>query len=539
MELREYQKQLEKTVHDMWAQANINIGLVLPTGAGKMVLLTKILADHVGYAIVIVHRVELVSQLSQALAQWGVYHNIIAQKVSIQNIVNIHMYRFKRTFYNSQSKIYVAGIDTLLRLKPYQNEWMQKISLIIQDEAHHVLKKNKWGKVLQLFPDCKGLYPTATPCRADGNGLGRQSDGVLDILLEGPKMRELIKMGFLTEYLIIVPPNNLDLSDVTISASGDYSPPKLRNAVHRSQITGDVVKHYLKFAKDKLGITFAVDIQSAKEITEDFKNAGVSAELITSKTPDILRAQIMARFRNREILQLVNVDLLGEGVDVPAIEVISMARPTQSYVVYAQQFGRALRPLDGKSKAIIIDHVGNVIRHGLPDDLRRTWSLERMERRARGKQEDVIPLRVCVNPQCLAAYERIKKCCPICGFQPQPISRKSIDHVDGDLIELDAETLAKMRGEIEKIDDLVKPPHHLPVYVQTAIINKHNKKQEMQAKLRAAIATWAGYCKQENMEDSEIYRLFYFSFGIDILTAQTLGANDAEKLTNKITKTFT
>src|SRR5690606_20969131 len=155
------------------------------------------------------------------------------------------------------------------------------------------------------------------------------------------------------------PPNDIDLSGVNISASGDFSPAPLRHAVHKSKITGDVIDHYLRFAAGTRAVPFAVDIKAAAEIARDFKLSGVPAEVISSLTPPTQRQLIMKKFRNGEILQLVNVDILGEGVDVPAIEVVSMARPTQSYCTFAQQFGRALRPLPGKTHAIIIDHVNN------------------------------------------------------------------------------------------------------------------------------------------------------------------------------------
>jgi DNA or RNA helicases of superfamily II len=195
-------------------------------------------------------------------------------------------------------------------------------------------------------------------------------------------------------------------------ATGDFNADQLRKAVHKSHITGDVVAHYLKLAPGKLGVTFAVDVEAATEIAGAFRAAGVPAEVVSAKTPDALRAQILRRFKAREILQLVNVDLFGEGFDLPAIEVVSFARPTESFALYCQQFGRALRLMLSKEAAavhahltdeqrraaiaasekpvaIIIDHVNNVLRHGLPD-ARREWSLDRRERRS-GKKSDAIP----------------------------------------------------------------------------------------------------------------------------------------------------
>lgn len=532
MELRPYQVQAKTAIYSAWSSGAKNVLIQLHTGAGKTVLFSNIIAENPGMSIAIAHRVELVSQISLTLARYGVRHNIIAQKAAIRNIVAIHMQELNQSFFNVHASCIVAAVDTLVRMDAANNSWMKKVTLVVQDEGHHPLKHNKWGKAAELFPNARGLYPTATPIRADGCGLGRQADGIMDALVVGPPMQILIEQGFLTKYVIFAPPSTLDLSEVTISASGDYSPPKLRTAVHKSSITGDVVKHYLKIARGKLGVTFAVDIEAATEIAQQFREAGVPAEIISSKTPDLLRASIMRRFRNREILQLVNVDLLGEGVDVPAIEVVSMARPTQSFALYSQQLGRALRPMKNKPHAIIIDHAGNVARHGLPDEI-RNWTLSKRDRRNKSVDK-TIPLKTCLK--CFLVYQRFARQCPHCGYYTPPAERSAPHYVDGDLIELSPEVLAALRKEIKRIDDTPKIPQHLPPIAQIAVHNKHIERQQSQAVLRDGIALWAGYHKLLNRDDSEIYKRFYFQFDIDVATAQTLGKKEAEELTEKINR---
>src|SRR6185437_5975157 len=323
MILRPYQEDVLTKIYSAWNNGARNVLAQLATGGGKTVLLAKIIKDNDGMAIAIAHRVELVSQISLTLARHGISHNIIAQKPAIREICALHLTEVGRSYYDPLSrKCVVAGVDTLIKMN--NEPLFKKINLVIQDEAHHVLRDNKWGKAAALFPNARGFYPTATPVRADGRGLGRHADGIIDEMVLGCPMRELINLGFLTDYRIFAPPSDLDLTEVPISASGDYSPPKLRHAVHKSHITGDVVSHYKRIADGKLGVTFAVDIKAATEIAEEFRKQDVTAEVISSKTPDLLRASIMRKFRNREILQIVNVDLLGEGVDVPAIEVVSM-----------------------------------------------------------------------------------------------------------------------------------------------------------------------------------------------------------------------
>jgi len=528
MKLRPYQIEVIKQVHDAWKAGAVNVCVQLATGAGKTIIFSEVIRQHTGIAVVIAHRVEIVSQISLTLARYGVRHNILAQKHTIREIVAIHMSELGRSFYDPGARKFVAGVDTLARMNP-ATEWFKQVGLVVQDEGHHVLLKNKWGQAASLFPAARGLYPTATPVRADGQGLGRNADGIMDALVVGVPMRELILDGYLSDYRIFAPPSDLDIREVPITASGDYSPLRLRTAVRRSHITGDVVDHYLKLAPGKLGVTFAVDIQSATEIATAFQRAGVAAEVISSKTPALLRSHIMQKFRRREILQLVNVDLLGEGVDVPAIEVVSMARPTQSYALYAQQFGRSLRPLEGKTHAIIIDHVNNVLRHGLPD-AHRVWSLDRRERRARQTADDVIPLRVCINPECMAVYLRTSRACPYCGLYSPPAARLLPEQVDGDLLELNPDVLAKMRGEVDRVDQGARVPQHLPAIAQAAVVKSHRARQRAQGILRASIAQWAGYLHADGIDDAEIYRRFYFAFKTDVMSAQALNARDADNL---------
>jgi DNA repair protein RadD len=527
--LRPYQQQTEHGIYIRWQHAR-NVLAVLPTGAGKTVLFSKVLADFKGLSVAIAHRQELVSQISLALARNGVRHAIVAPSNVRANIEAIHMAELGRRWVDQHSQCAVAGVDTLLRRAP---DWLSRVGLWVMDEAHHVLRENKWGKAIALMPNAYGLGVTATPTRADGKGLGLHADGVFEAMEVGPTMRDLIGMGFLTDYRIFAPPTDLDLSTVATGASGEYVAEQLRAAVHKSHVTGDVVKHYQRIAPGKLGVTFCVDIETAMETCKAFRDAGVPAEVVTSKTPDVLRASILRRFKAREVLQLVNVDLFGEGFDLPAIEVVSMARPTQSYSLFCQQFGRALRLLEGKHRAIIIDHVGNTLRHGLPD-APREWSLDRRERGGKGGKSDAIPLTSCQNPECAGVYERFHPCCPYCGHMPEPAGRSSPQQVDGDLHELDPAVLAMLRGEIAKVDGPPRIPQHLEGIAARGVFNKHMERQQAQGRLRQAIALWAGYQRQQGRSDSEGYRRFFHEFGVDVASAQALGAKDAGALEQRI-----
>ena len=541
MQLRPYQSELKIDIHSTWLVVP-NVLAILPTGGGKTVLFSDILKDYTYARVAIAHRQELVGQISLALARDGIRHSIIGPKNVIKFIVSVHMEELGESFYDVGSPCAVAGVDTLLRRKDDLAVWCSQVRLWIQDEGHHVLKDNKWGKAAALFPNAKGLLVTANTIRADGKGLGRHADGLADAIVEGPGMRDLIEQGFLTDYRIYSPPSDLDMSGVTVGKDGEYNQKETRLRIKKSHVIGDVVKHYQRLANGKLGITFARDVETATDIAGEFNAAGVPAEVVSAKTPDKVRAEVLRRFRKREIWQLVNVDLFGEGFDVPAIEVVSMVRPTESFNLFCQQFGRSLRILEGKTEAIIIDHVGNCVKfsqtHGLPDS-RIAWTLDRREKRSKSsKDPDLIPVKAC--PGCSSLYEAIYKVCPYCGYERVPAARTAPEFVDGDLCELDAATLSAMRNARSKIDrpaDLVREALERsgkPYVVAKGAANRHEERQEAQASLRESIALWAGSRRAVGQDDSVSYREFYHKYGIDVLTAQTLGRPEAEALTERI-----
>lgn len=404
---------------------------------------------------------------------------------------------------------------------------------IVVHNCHHLLADNVWGKAVAMFPNARGLGVTATPLRADGKGLGRHADGVIDAMVEGPGMRALIDARHLSEYRIFAPPSDLDLSNVTITASGDYSPEPLRAAVHRSHIHGDVVTHYLRVTPGKLGITFAVDIESATELAAAFRASGVPAEVLTGSTQPAIRYKLLQKFSRGEIKQLCVCDIVNEGFDLPSVEVCSMARPTESYGLFVQQFGRAIRPLDGKHHAYILDHVSNVLRHGLPD-APRVWTLDRRERRSSSANDQgVIPIRIC--PACAGAYERVRTACPYCGNVPEPVGRGAPEQVDGDLGELSPEVLARMRGEIAAVDGSFVPvPQNATPMIAAACHKRHRARQQAQHALRERMALWGGLRTAAGDSLAMAQKRFYLQYGVSVADAQTLNATDAAALMERI-----
>lgn len=511
------------------------------------VTMASILHDHVGAACAIAHRQELVGQISVALAREGIHHNVLADRKVINLIRRKHRDETGKDFIQPMSSMVVAGVDTLIKRGDSLESWRKQVTLWVTDEAHHLLVKpmNKWGKGVGLFPNAKGLGVTATPIRADGYGLGREASGVFDTMVMGPQMRWLIDNGYLTDYTIYCPPTDFHIDDADLGKNGDFKRGKLRTASRESHIVGDVVDSYIRIAMSKRGVTFVTDVETAQSVAAEYNRRGVPAEAVDANTESTLRDAILTRFAKGELLQLVNVDLFGEGFDLPAIEVVSFARPTMSYALYVQQFGRSLRVMEGKALAIIIDHVGNVLRHGLPDKPRE-WSLLSRDKSPRTiNPDDDIPLTYC--SACTKPYEKFHKRCPYCGHFHEPEGRSRPDQVDGDLTELSADVLAMLRGQADSIEHTT--PEDAAWAVRQDLIGKHaptvailghskraaNKQAAhivAQRSIRESIAWWAS--TQTGVPEPELYRKFYILFGCDVLTAQTLPAEDMLSLAERI-----
>ena len=553
---RVYQQDVKNKCYDAWRAGHRNVMAVIPTGGGKTKVEADVTVEFDVPTAIQVHRGELVGQISAALANEEVRHDIIADQKVIKGIVNNHMEEYGVSYYNPRSEVKVISVDTIIRRDP-ADPWFKRVGLCVMDEAHHVLQQNKWGKAMGMFPNAYGLLLTATPTRADGKGLGRHHDGLADALVEGPTMRWLINNGYLTDYRVMCPqPSDLNLDDVEIISTGEFNHKQLQAAFRRStKIVADVVSTYVEHAYGKLGVTFAIDVEEARKLTDEYNRRGVPAVLLTGNDDPDTRRQALKRFRNREVWQLVNVDLFGEGFDLPAIECVSFARPTASFSLYAQQWGRALRLMiskilmaawdtytpeqrkafiagSEKPVALIFDHVGNLLRHKGPPDKLRVWTLDRRDRRA-PRIDDGIPLRVCSNKTCMTGFERTLDRCPICNtVVPPPALRGGPEHVDGNLEWVDEHMLATMRGEVSRIDGPFYAPNGLVGDARRAAEKRHHARQVEQAWLRNAIGTWAAV--YPNASPAENYRRFYLTFGVDVLSAMSLGPTEASNLREKI-----
>lgn len=524
MELRDYQQEAVKGIYESWKKGNRNVCAQLVTGAGKTVIFSSIVSNfqqqHQNCAV-IAHRNELVSQASCTLALWGIPHRIIGANSTIAQVTRKHREKFGKSFVNPSATTAVVGVDTLVARHDSLVDWAKQIHLWVIDEQHHLTKNNKWGKAVEMFVNAYGLGVTATPNRADGQGLSRETDGYMDDIVKGPSMRSLIERGFLSDYEIVCPKSDLNVDDSPLSKNGDWSNQTLRKAAKKSKIVGDVVSNYIKYANGRQAIVFATDVETADEISQDFNANGIRAVSLNGNSQTAFREESINLFAKKKLQVLVNVDLFDEGFDVPSCDVCIMARPTASLGKYLQQIGRVLRPAPNKI-ALVIDHVSNVIRHGLPD-VHREWSLDRRQKKAKlGKDPDEIELTVC--KECLKPYEKFRTVCPYCGFEkplPEPRER-TIEMVEGDLVLLTREMLERMRRSTE-----LESPGSIAARVSVVagpiaakgVANRQAEKISAQSDLKESIAQWAAIERLKGYSDREIHKKFYLTTGSDVLSA--------------------
>ncbi len=532
--LREHQQKTDGKIDDAIARGKRSILATTPTGGGKTIMISHWSKKFNGPNVQIAHRLELTFQISMALARDGIEHRILAPSAVCNFIIEKHIETYGRSFVYASSPVTVASVDTLLSRTDELGNWPKQVVGAQIDEGHHALLANKWGRALNLFPRALRIGWTATAMRPDRKSLrlGPGLTGIYDELVLGPTPRELLDLGYLCPFKIYGPKPSIDMADALIGDSGDYSKAELSARAHKSQIVGDMLEHYLKLAPGKIGIGFAVDVEQAKEFAARFQGAGIPCAWMSSReTDDRVRVRTMDALRNGDIRLIFNVDLLGEGVDVPRVEVVLDGRPTASLVRYLQVFGRVLRTYPGKTHGIYIDMVGNVIRHGMPDR-DRVWSLDVPEKRKQ-TENDEDALTACTK--CFRHRPLWQVVCPHCGHRDVPAVPRGAsrpEEVHGDLTEYSPDLLERLTREAERLRGAA-PRGKVAAYVERG----WNERGVALNQLTDAINWWMSTQVQRiGLEAASAYRLFWHRFGIDVATAQTLSVRPAAELTEKLWK---
>lgn len=375
-QLYDYQQKLVSGARDALARGNHGVLIVSPPGSGKSIVIAEIAKLTVkkgGHVLFFVHRQELVRQIKQSFKK---------QDVDL----------------NHCTIMTVGKVANRLKILP-------KPTLIIVDEGHHSRAKT-YQKIFNYYSGVPRLGFTGSPWRLSGKGF----KDIYSAMVKGPTTKWLIKHHRLAPFTVY----GYELGDSSLlkrGSTGDYT-KKSMDDFSKSIIHGDIVKSWLKFAKNRKTIVYCHSVSFSKIVAAEFRQAGINAIHADSHTPTDQREQIMRDFKQGKIKILCNVDLISEGFDVPDCSCVVLLRPTESLVVYLQQAMRSMRYQPGKH-AVIIDQVGNFERFGLPDTDYH-WTLEDRQKHSREKSSTDGPaIKTC--PECFAVIMANCVHCPICG----------------------------------------------------------------------------------------------------------------------------
>jgi len=404
--LHNFQQIMVQSTREALRKGIRRILLQAPTGAGKTVLtafMTGNAAKRGKTIWFVVHRRELIRQSSKTFDMVKIPHGIVSAGWDM----------------NVRSPVQICSVQTLVK----RLHRLSKPDLLIIDESHHLPAK-QFKTVYEWCPKATVIGLTATPRRLDGKGLA----DYFDTMIQGPTVGELIQQGYLTPYRLFSVPGVQ--TEGMHHRGGDFKREEVVAALERSTVMGDAVAHYLKHANGRRGLVFEASIERSERLAKSFRDAGIPAAHVDGNTDSMVRDMAMRDLASGALRIICNVDLFGEGVDVPAIEVVHLCRPTDSLTVYLQQVGRGLRLAPGKHDVLIFDHAGNVSRHGRPDDPRE-WELT-AGRTGDKKSEGGFPVRQC--PNCYAVNQAGAVKCAECG-QLFPIESRQIEQIEGELTE--------------------------------------------------------------------------------------------------------
>ena len=425
IQLYDYQREMIRRIDEAFRSCQ-SVMVQMPTGTGKTVLLAEVVKSEKlkgknpngekseklkgknPCVWIVVHRRELVEQIKETLAKQ----------------LDSSLFTFHSSLNPLDSSLFTLPSSLTTRvfsiqwLSKHYHELEEKPSLIIIDEAHHAVAKT-YKEVMDAYPEAKKLGLTATPCRLTKRGF----TDLFDVLLQSWSVKKFIADGWLSLYdYMSIREDSEDWRLVNSlkkrGADGDFSLREMSEKLNVQPSIERLCDTILRYAPDKKGITYAIDIAHAERIAQYYREHGLNAVAISSKTPPEERKQIIERFKNTNCHEierdsntnyhelptnchelssncrqfktqnscsgkrlyepsaklkiLITVDLFGEGFDCPDVEFIQLARPTLSLAKYLQQVGRGMRVFEGKKYCLILDNVGLYRLFGLPSD-DRDW----------------------------------------------------------------------------------------------------------------------------------------------------------------------
>lgn len=408
-QLRDYQLRAISDARELVALGQAPTLVVAPTGAGKTVIAGEIMAGaaRLGHAsILLARRIELVDQTSGKLDDIGLDHGIIQAD---------HWRR------RPHLPVQVASVQTLSRREGSLKHLNPAI--VIADEAHESLSPTYLSILTQLRDrGATVIGLTATPYLLDGTGLGAFYKG----LVITAQIHELIAQGYLVPIDVLAP-TKPSLAGVKV-VRGEFRASDIELIMGKRVVVGDIVRTWQSEARGRTTAVFADSKANARQLCDAFLEAGIPSKYLDDETPGKERAAIKERIATGVSLVVVNIGILTLGWDMPRVSCVVLARPTLSRSLYRQMIGRGTRPYPGKTNLLVLDHAGNIYRHGYPD-APEEFSLAGTKRVA--KTTSVISDRCCL--QCYRFSPPHMKICKHCG-EPFPIAEDSgLVFVDGKL----------------------------------------------------------------------------------------------------------
>lgn len=415
MQPRPYQQKAIDEIKRLFASGTKRVLLQAATGSGKTFIFSTILngAKNKGNRCVMAVRGRsLVDQASRRLDEMGVEHSVF-------------MSNDKR--FDDQKLIQICSIDSV-RSRSYA----PPATIVIIDEAHFATSKS-FKDFLELYPEAYWLSVTATPW-AKG-GLRHLADRIIYPI----SMAELVEQGYLVPAKYFVP-TEFDTSKIKV-VNGEFDDEQSLVQFEKQSVYGDVVKSFKTKCVGEPTFCFAINIAHANLIREYFEQNNIKSIVVQATTTLVERNFILESLVNGDIDCVISVGTMTTGVDVPQLKNIIMCRPTQSKNLYVQTLGRGTRPFAGKDHFKVIDHVGNVARHGFLID-ESIASLDDGTKTIKKSFGSAIPIKTC--PACFAVLRAHEKKCNECGHMFMTEETLPTE-VENELKELDLDVRSRMK----------------------------------------------------------------------------------------------
>ena len=399
MELRKYQEQVIEKARALLRTGKKRIIIQAATGSGKTIVAAAIVSaalEKGKKVLFLVHFRQLAYQAIERFTEFGIGDEVGLIMAGEDSALN--------------RPVQVAMVQTYSRrLQLEDNRWFCDADLVIYDECHASIARTRKA-ILELYKDSTVILGlTATPCRADGRGLGE----VYDEIVECVSIENLTNEGYLVPVVYYGCKEMPDLKNIPIVA-GDYNKKILGERVDKPRLIGDIYDNWARIAHDRRTVVFATNVKHSKHIKELFNSRGVPTEHIDAHTPEDERQEILKSFKNGDIQVVTNVGVFSEGADFPWADCVVLAKPSKSYARYMQMAGRGLRPFTNKQDCIVIDHAGLVHRHGFLDDP-VGWTLDGKEIAWKKKEKPKKEKKIFDCDECRSQFTGHR--CPRCGWE--------------------------------------------------------------------------------------------------------------------------